>query len=608
MFFMSGPLVSIWGCAAQCAWRVAYKTTSKKGVHFACDCVVPTPVSSHSTTSRHHIGIMKLGLQDPLGLDELLFGGMVEASGLQYDQIKFLVCMLLSLPLAYIHGKFVPAGTTRHIFALGIGMAYSVICFAEDTIHPLMASLICFFLMKFFPRNPFYVLGYSFLHMSAAHMYAYFYEYGQWNIDYTMAHMVLTVKLQITAFAVSDGHDKNRVFNKKWGPELDNDKITPEIFPSLLEFMSYCFYFPSYVAGPCFAYRNYRNWSNGLVEVPAGREAAAAWKFLGSLVILFMNKVLLSYIPIAAIIEPLGTGNPSILEWGIPLRLIYVWWSIMLHRAKYFFVWYMCHSACILSGLAYNGKKKDFKPTDSTAWVLMFEEAVDSEGNLWNGCSNGNYFMVETAQNLKAVTDNWNMGVNYWLKNVFYIRVADNQDKFPKFLRGFDLKTLVTQMTSAFWHGMYLCFSKLSTSPKPCTKPNRILPRFLHLLRLRNSLPLRHAQRALEDPPVVHPLQREVLVRRDYIRLHRHWTQHHWNSVCVPRNLDDTWSMSDFCKQQFTLTFTGVEKPLLHPARYLGDSHWSLVCPPEATTEEEGRVKSSLKICHPCKKPIYFLC
>eukprot|EP01061_Rhynchopus_euleeides_P003811 TRINITY_DN1309_c1_g1_i1.p1 TRINITY_DN1309_c1_g1~~TRINITY_DN1309_c1_g1_i1.p1 ORF type:complete len:536 (+),score=208.40 TRINITY_DN1309_c1_g1_i1:115-1608(+) len=396
---------------------------------------------------------MKLQMDDPFGLDALFFNDAAASVGLQLDQFKFMLCIITALPLSWIHGAFIPKGTPRNLFSLALGMAYCMVCFAEDSLHPIGAAIYAYLLLRMFPRNPFYLLVVSFLHMSAAHLYAYIYEYGQWNIDYTMAHMVLVVKLQITAFAVSDGHDKNRHFNKKWGDDLVRDKITPDMMPSFLEWMAYCFYFPCFIAGPVFSYRNYREWVHGQVEIPSGRFAAAGWKLAATFILLILNKVVLGYFPSEAIIEPEGTGNPSIASYNVALRLGYIWVSIMLVRTKYFFVWYMCHASCILSGIAYNGKDTSRK---STIYDMMFAESVDSNGNKWDGCSNGNWVRVETSQNLKGVTDNWNMGVNYWLKNVFYIRVAESEHKLPKFLtNAVDVKTLVTQVTSAFWHGFY---------------------------------------------------------------------------------------------------------------------------------------------------------
>eukprot|EP00754_Rhynchopus_humris_P037831 Rhum_TRINITY_DN2043_c0_g1::Rhum_TRINITY_DN2043_c0_g1_i1::g.5440::m.5440/K13517/MBOAT1_2; lysophospholipid acyltransferase 1/2 len=389
---------------------------------------------------------MKLYLKDPLGVDALLFNDLSESSGLSPDMIKFMGCLLLSFPVSYLQGTVVPAGTLRHLWSVFFGVATSLVCFAEDSIHPLLSAAIAYVLMRVFPTQPLIVMIATVVHMSCAHLYSFWFEYGAWNIDYTMAQMVLMVKLQTLSWSVADGHRKNPKLHPK--SDMEADKITPELMPSLLEFFSYVLFYPSFIAGPCFTYKHYRNWANGLVPVPAGRGLACFYKFVAAIFLMFLNKAVLPKMPNDLIIEPENSGNPSIMDFPLWQRLFYIWFSIVLTRTKYFFVWYLSDACCILSGLGYNGTDDKCK-TKGSIWCSMFETSVDSSGRKWDGCSNGNYFKVELAQNLKGVTDNWNMGVNYWLKNDVYLRLAlvlGDRSQLP---------VLLTQTMSAFWHGFY---------------------------------------------------------------------------------------------------------------------------------------------------------
>eukprot|EP01063_Lacrimia_lanifica_P033539 TRINITY_DN5988_c0_g1_i1.p1 TRINITY_DN5988_c0_g1~~TRINITY_DN5988_c0_g1_i1.p1 ORF type:complete len:493 (+),score=222.19 TRINITY_DN5988_c0_g1_i1:51-1529(+) len=392
---------------------------------------------------------MKLHMgPDPLGFDALLFSGMSDASGIEISQVRFLTAVFGAFPLCFVH-SFLPYGTVRHLYSIFWGLLSCLACFREDSVHPLLSALLTYVMILTLPAKvmPKAVMLFTFVHMTAAHMYAYMYEYMQWNIDYTMAQMILVVKLQMLAYNVADGTRLGKVeFNKK--SDHERDAVAPSEVPNFLEFWSYVLFYPTFIAGPCFTYKRYAAWQSGAVQVPPGAALACFWKFLGAIVVIVLNKAVAPMVPSEAIVEPLGTGNPSVLEYSMPVRLLYIWVSVMLVRTKYFLVWYLSDAACILSGFGYNGKtKKDDK--GFSIWRAMFEDQVDGSGNRWDGCSNGNYFKVELASNIKGVTDNWNVGVNNWLKNCIYFRLAE------VFGERSQVPVLLTQVMSAFWHGLY---------------------------------------------------------------------------------------------------------------------------------------------------------
>ena len=100
-------------------------------------------------------------------------------------------------------------------------------------------------------------------------------------------------------------------------------------------------------------------------------------------------------------------------------------------RLKYYGVWSLTEGACILSGLGYKG----LDPNTSKP--------------MWNRLQNVNPWGIESAQNSRAYLENWNMNTNNWLRNYMYLRVTPKGKK-PGFRA-----SLVTFVTSAFWHGFY---------------------------------------------------------------------------------------------------------------------------------------------------------
>ncbi len=64
---------------------------------------------------------------------------------------------------------------------------------------------------------------------------------------------------------------------------------------------------------------------------------------------------------------------------------------------------YLAEAGCIASGLGFNGVKKNSKG--------------EVTGYVWDRCSNVNALGVETGFSFPHLTNNWNLGVNNWLKN-----------------------------------------------------------------------------------------------------------------------------------------------------------------------------------------------
>jgi lysophospholipid acyltransferase len=95
-------------------------------------------------------------------------------------------------------------------------------------------------------------------------------------------------------------------------------------------------------------------------------------------------------------------------------------------RTKYYCAWKLSESACIACGLGFN----------------------PSSLNRWDRLQNINIMAVEFSENSRAFMENWNINTATWLKENIYLRLLSK--RIPK-LRA----TILTALTSAFWHGLY---------------------------------------------------------------------------------------------------------------------------------------------------------
>ena len=104
-----------------------------------------------------------------------------------------------------------------------------------------------------------------------------------------------------------------------------------------------------------------------------------------------------------------------------------------LFRCKYYFAWYLGEAGLIAAGIGYNGfEVKDGKK------VIKWDKAVNCYP-----------IKCEFGENVKSITDNWNICTAKWLKNYVYLRISPPGTK-PSMLANYG-----TYFVSAFWHGFY---------------------------------------------------------------------------------------------------------------------------------------------------------
>lgn len=91
--------------------------------------------------------------------------------------------------------------------------------------------------------------------------------------------------------------------------------------------------------------------------------------------------------------------------------------------------------------------------TRAVSQIGLGYQGTDEKGNhKWHGVTNCYSLSVETATTMPAITNNWNLGVNTWLKHYVYLRIPD---VFQSRGANNNLKNVITKSLAAFWHGFY---------------------------------------------------------------------------------------------------------------------------------------------------------
>ncbi|KAI1334190.1 MBOAT family protein [Xylariaceae sp. FL0016] len=369
---------------------------------------------------------------------ELLSG----AVGASPDELKLIFSFLLSYPLAGLL-KRVPDAKPglKNLFIIAGGLFYLVGLFSLWAgVKTLFIAASGTYALAYYLRTSPYMpwLAFVFLmgHMAVNQLERQFAD-NPFAIDITGAQMVLLMKLSAFSWNVFDGtlpEDELSDFQKQ--------RRLLEL-PSLLDFAGYVLFFPSLMAGPAFDYNEYKAWIDcSMFDIPATVDPTkkpptrkkrkiprsgtpATWKMASGLFWIFLfvncNKWWGSNV----------LFTDRYMTYNFLRRVLIMHMVGFTARLKYYGVWSLAEGSCILAGLGYNG--------------------VDpSTGRIsWDRLQNINPWGVEGAQNSRAYLGNWNMNTNKWLRNYIYLRVTPKGRK-PGFRA-----SMVTFVTSAFWHGFY---------------------------------------------------------------------------------------------------------------------------------------------------------
>lgn len=276
------------------------------------------------------------------------------------------------------------------------------------------------------------------------HIYRLYTDYMGWSLDATMVLMIWTVKACTFAYNVSDGQALNaglqlseRASTHTFRAERAITKI-----PNLLEYFSYVFFFGGVLCGPCFEAKEYFDFIDGALMKKHKLNAIpntiiASLKCVGIGLLMYIGMIIAGMYPIMNFVSTPAFGSMAFLP-----KFAYFTISITASRFKYYFAWNLGEAGCVATGFGFDGALPSKSSTDPVVYR-------------WDRVSNCSMLAVETAPHMTDVTNNWNMGVNNWLKNYVYFRVEAPSAIVRLGVPSKTFTNLVTKATSAFWHGFY---------------------------------------------------------------------------------------------------------------------------------------------------------
>lgn len=391
-----------------------------------------------------------------MGVDSYYQGSRVfwrlsEATGLNIDQVNFVLSQSSCLVLAYIfrvhlHPSKVST-QVRHVYCLTFGLFILYFCFGHHILYVLLQAITCYTILRTLSPKTFqrYVMVFALSYLSLIHTVRQIYNYGSYTLDITGPFMVITQKVTSLAFCLHDGkrQDQSKLTD-------DQKKEAVKEMPSFLEYMSYCFHFQTLMCGPLIFYKDYlvfiageqyqrqskvtveksngiksndcsnsSKQANGCVAVIEPSPDWVAMKKVGeSLIYALLLIFCLPSFPIRRV-----KGDEFVENTTLPYKVFYLMAATILVRTKYYHAWLLADGICNMSGLGFVG--------------------YDSKGEpKWDGTSNVDVLGFELANNLHQSLQHWNRRTGLWLRRVAYDRAPFQ-------------RTVLTYCLSAIWHGFY---------------------------------------------------------------------------------------------------------------------------------------------------------
>jgi lysophospholipid acyltransferase len=347
-------------------------------------------------------------------------------SQLPEDQKRFLGSFLVMLPLGWIF-IYLRNPYLRMIYSLIFGLFFQYLVYSSAMLHVIFAlvanlSIIWMIPTQYIGRT---AIFYNFAHNSIIHLYRLLIDYDNWSIEISVIFMLVMCKFCSFAFCYQDGYylqSQEKII------QLSKEQIRYSITKfTLLEYVSYIFFFPSSICGPFFEFNDFMNFIYRREEysnIP-NTIIPSLVRMINALLLASIYTLLKSYGDPELIIDEKGQFST------IQKFIFFLVGGV--HEMKYLSGFCLQESAIIASGFGFNGYKDD--PNHDT----------------WGKVRGVNIINLEMVYDPNQFFKYWNISVHFFLKRYVYFRLAPLGSSYLKQ----QIANSQTFFVSAFWHGFH---------------------------------------------------------------------------------------------------------------------------------------------------------
>ncbi|MCQ2816816.1 MAG: hypothetical protein MJ252_06080 [archaeon] len=376
-----------------------------------------------------------------------IISAISEKLELPYDETRLVFSMVVSVSLALINHLLINV-KVRLIYNLIIGLVLQYVGYGITGILNISSSaIITYLFMKYFGRkvSAFVILFYTLFHLAALNIYRKYLCELSWTISFSdTIYMMTLVKYSSMAFSYEDGEKEDKELKNQ---HLIDHKIVE--LPSLLEVMSFVYFYPTSIIGPGFEFKDFKDWIELKGHYKTMTPKIAIYEGIKRLIFFIFLTVLYSYVSNAFPLPALYSD--SFGKRNIFYKIYYVFFSAAGYRTKFYSGFNSVFMAMIFTGLSYQEvrEKKTNEETDKSKESKNVPYIMDI-GHF------GNALIIEFGLNPRDKIANWNRTVHLWLKYNVYIRII--RLNIPFFKGNAVVASFCTFIVSAFWHGFYITF------------------------------------------------------------------------------------------------------------------------------------------------------
>ncbi|KAK2952422.1 putative Lysophospholipid acyltransferase [Blattamonas nauphoetae] len=377
-----------------------------------------------------------LGTNDPLTTQiNYLVQPIAEPLGLSLDIAKSIITFFATLVYAVLY-PCLKAGGMRNLSSIFFGTLVLILNFGRSTIYFFGMCIMTYFLCQLgiYKRHPVLFFAIAMIIYEIPVLYVMKTAYGVWQVDITMALMILVQKLISFTYNLHDGY-RNHQHSKQYLSEHPNasEKDIPSVFPSshqrrmklekipsFSRFMGYCLFPINILYGPACEYTLYNDSISRTKPLPKSRFYLAIPNLVFGLIfaLTFIFPPSLAYL-----------DDPEMFKLPFYRRIFICWFNTHRTRLKYYCAWSLTNAAMLFSGMGFDGKSWEFS---CCVQVLRLESSI-------------------RPRDFIAM---WNCGTQRFLKYYVYIRGPTSK----KTAQVHPIMQFVTFILSAVWHGFYIAY------------------------------------------------------------------------------------------------------------------------------------------------------
>ena len=367
-------------------------------------------------------------------------------TGVPLQFIFILLVTTLCIPLSYISAVFLN-GTGRLVFNMVFGLIIQIALFDVAFLNVFISCSIVYFMLRFTKIHGGPILFTLFGYLMLVHIF-HFYYYGQ-NLDFGASPFLFMFAIAKITFFTYAVRERN-VNPAKFINQYHRYCITDENFPNFIEFLSYTYFFPSAIYGPCFQIKDYLNYiyhreeyqrmnlrnemKKGFIRVGVGYAAIALYYYLKYNTYFQFG--------IFKIYEYLASDD--VLAINIILRFLLIYaYSIFIKLFIYGF-FQLIYGIFMTTGVAYYEEVVLENLKGGPDFVL---DLSDKKGHC------GNILKSDFGYNIGDAINNFNRSIHIYLKYCVYIRIIFLPHSW---IKNYFIAAIFVFIFAALWCGIYI--------------------------------------------------------------------------------------------------------------------------------------------------------